>query len=363
MSTLAIRAIGLSTPLGGGVQACAAARAGISRPGPAPDVTVMFPGDEEPQPVTVHAHPTATQGFTGAGRLIALLQEALIDLVYSVPATTWASRTRLFLALPDPLWREPETLDEGERELPAEERIAALGQKVVKGVCAATGLPLQQLTPSFHGGDELAFSHALVAAARALEARQLETALVCAADSLVGADTLELFAAEGRLKHGDQPVGFTPGEAAGAVLLTAPARGQASFTVAPPAIAVDAWRWGAEAPSDGRKLAGCLVSAAAAVPPNMPLALVSDCDGETHRARELGLARVHLKRRHPGLAESEVRYPALAFARTGVASGLLGLAAARHALWREKSAPRHFIVASSADDGKRSAFLVTRTTA
>src|SRR5512138_3789271 len=84
VAALWVKAVGLASPLGGAVQAAAAFRAGIAHPNPAPDVEVMFPGDEEPQAVSVHALPSATFGFSGVGRLVALLAEALVDLAASV---------------------------------------------------------------------------------------------------------------------------------------------------------------------------------------------------------------------------------------------------------------------------------------
>jgi 3-oxoacyl-(acyl-carrier-protein) synthase len=369
VAALAVKAVGLASPLGGLVQACAAHRAVLTRPSPAPDVEVMFPGDEEPQAVNIHALPSATFGFSGVGRLVALLAEALIDLARTEDLSSLGPDTGFFLALPDPLERGfglargPED-DEPEE---AEARVAALGERVLRLAATAAGLSLPPAEARYFGGGHVAFAHALAMAHRAVAERLVKSALVCAVDSLASPECLDLFATDGRVKNGDSPSGFIPGEAAVVAFLAPPGRaaGQASgqnILVGEPAFESEPAQFGGETPSDGRALAKCLTRALGPASPGASApVLVSDHDGESHRARELGVMKQRLMglgRRE--LAEAATWLPAISFGNTGAASGAVALALAHRALVRSYAPVTSLALLLSDDAGARASLVVSQ---
>jgi 3-oxoacyl-[acyl-carrier-protein] synthase-1 len=362
---LSIRALGLASSLGGLVPACAAYRAGMTRPGPALDVSFMARGDEEPQPITVHAVRAATYGFTGVGRLAALVTEALMDLPRDGDTRLAGGGSGMFLALPDPhervfsLGRDPDDDDDPD---PAK-RIDLLGGRVLSAATAASGRRLSEAPPRCFGGGHVAFARALEAADRALAARELSAAWVIAVDTLLSPTTLQHFMREDRLKRDETPTGFTPGEAAVAVLVE---RAQEPHAQRSGGVLVRAIKLGAEPPpeasgrpSDGRALAGCLLSVLrrAAASTSLPV-LLSDHDGETPRAMELGSTQVQLSAQDHRLAASPVWLPATSFGNTGAASAGLALAIAVRADARGYAPSSLFVVLSSAYDGNRSAILL-----
>ncbi|HEY7725136.1 MAG TPA: hypothetical protein VH880_07375 [Anaeromyxobacteraceae bacterium] len=359
---LSIRAMGLASSLGGLVQAGAAFRAGITRVAPAPDVEMMFPGDEAPQPLPVHALPSATLGFSGTGRLVALLVEAIRDLLDRLPLPARPQDLGLFLALPDPEERGFALAAEPEDEDPEEPdaRRLALGERLAALAGAGAGLDLSRLPLRTVGDGHAGFPAALALAEAAIQGREVAAALVCAVDSLVSADALDLFLEAGRIKTDENPVGFVPGEAAAALLLEPPGRGgggrEPDLRLVAVARATESQAAGSDRPPDGRVLAECV--RAVIGPEAPPPLLVSDHDGEPFRAGEFGALRVQLQRTHPGLASAASWFPAVGFGNTGVASAAVGIAAVMRALERGAAPSRSAVILSSADAGQRSAVHV-----
>jgi 3-oxoacyl-[acyl-carrier-protein] synthase I len=369
-----VKALGLASPLGGLVQASAAFRAGIARPAPSPDAEVMFPGDEQPQPVQVHALAAATFGFTGVGRLAALLTEALADLP-AVPGFWAAPGAGLFLALPDPPERgfvlsgggdedEDYWLDDEDPE-GAQARVDALGKRVLSAAARATTFALGTMASRFVGGGHVAFATALALARDEILARRMGSALVCAVDSLASEATVANLLEHGRVKTEATPTGFVPGEAAVVLLLESLPGRSVQLTGPLVRLANVAAATGdrpamSETPSDARLLAACFERALGSLAPEEAAPLVvSDHDGEVWRAHELGSMRVRLAARDRRLADTPIWYPATSFGHTGTASGGVGLALAYRALRRGHSPAPRAVILSSADSGARAAALLT----
>ncbi|WP_224363406.1 hypothetical protein [Hyalangium versicolor] len=358
-----VKTIGLASSLGPLIPACAAFRAGVARPSEAPDAETFFPGDEEPGTVSIHALPAATFGFSGVGRLIALFTEALADLATREDLGALDAQAGLYVALPDPQERGFTTGKEPDDEDPEtpEERVAALGARVVEGAFSASGQPWRG-TPArlFHGGNA-AFAQALAAAGEDLEHRRVTAALVCAVDSLASPETLNFLRDEGLLKTEDHPTGLIPGEAAVALLLSpasASRKAEQSTPVFLRSVALDAdpHPLGAERPTDAQPLADCVISALGPLAPQAhPPLLVSDHDGQHWRGHEWGMLQVQLHSREQRLAESSAWMPAQSFGHTGVASGGLGAAVALRAFHRGYAPAPSIIVLSSSDTGERAA--------
>jgi hypothetical protein len=351
-----IRAAGLASPLGGASAAAAAFRAGVSRFEPIPDVSVMFRGDEEPSPVRGSALAAATFGFSGVGRLVALLAEALVDLGTTELDARAAAGLRACVALPDPDVRGIALERDHEADNPADpdERLRRLGERVTSLAAKAVGFPFPRgPAVSFHGGGHTAFAQATAAAQAALARGEATATLVCAVDSLVDPLALQLLAAAGRVKNDATPTGFVPGEAAVALLLT-PDRDGARVAIAEVAAGIEPNPLDGDRPADGRALLACaqraLGGAAGAVQ-----VVVSDHDGETHRARELGtllaLVRGPLRR----LAEVPAWLPATSFGNTGAASGALAACLAVRAHARGRLPGGAALILSSDDAGPRAA--------
>ncbi|HSP79208.1 MAG TPA: hypothetical protein VLQ93_11805, partial [Myxococcaceae bacterium] len=118
------------------------------------------PGEEEARPLTIHALPVATFGFSGVGRLVALACEVLKDLWGQVDLEALGPETGLFLGLADPWAREWEVGAPGATEA---QRLEALGARVVEQSLQNLGLSWKG-PRRFFGGGHAAFAQALGAA-------------------------------------------------------------------------------------------------------------------------------------------------------------------------------------------------------
>ncbi len=347
---LRLSALGLASPLGGVVQACAAHRAGVVRPSAAPDMEWMASGDREPQPLQVHAVRGVTHGFRGAGRLVALLTDALGDLLArgGLPQ----GQGGLFLALADPQERGftlSADVDEPDAEEP-QERIDALGAALVERVDLVTGAGLAALSPAFFGGGHVAYLRALSAATEAVSRRQAAWALVGAADSLCAPEALERFLQAERVKTDQRPVGFMPGEAAAFALVAREGEGPKVRRVALTSAEGDG-----TAPPDGRALLAAALEALGPEPAGSAPWLVSDHDGEERRAAELGYLQHRLVTADRRLADAPVWFPAVGFGNTGAASGAVALCVATRALQRGYAPSTSALLLSQSDGVARGA--------
>ncbi len=329
---------------------------------------MMMPGDDAPEPVIVSMTRSSTFGFAGTGRIVALLAEALLDLRlrFGTNQPSLGPDVGVFLSLPDPAERGFELArdveDADDPEMP-QARIDALGQRLLPPVAAAAGFDLLALPTQFVGGGHSAFAAALDAAGRALASRQFRAALVAAADSLAGHDTIELFASQRRVKGSGTPTGFIPGEAAVVAWLELPPH---ALPPRPGAhVQIGRAMFGREPslqdkPTGGRILTECILRAMATLPHGASApALISDHDGEVHRAHELGCAKLQLASRNERLAEMPIWLPAASFGNTGVASSALAAAVAMRALQRGYAPRPWFVAASSSDCGARAAFSIS----
>ncbi len=362
-----VKAMGLASSLGPLIPASAAFRAGVARPSPAPDFDHFVQGEEEPGTVAIHALPAATFGFFGVGRLIALLADALADLGTREDLNALAPETGLYVALPDPQERGFTTGKDSFPEDPdtAAERVEALGVKVVRGAFDTLRIPWRGAPARlFHGGNA-AFALALAAAGEDLRNRRVRGALVCAVDSLASSATLNLLREEGRLKTQDNPTGLIPGEAAVALLLTTPVRSQGDEKERPVflqavTLGKDSHPPEGDSPTDAKPLASCIVSALGPLPAQaQPPVLITDHDGQHHRAHEWGMLQLQLTSSDRRLGACPAWMPAQSFGHTGAASGGMGAAIAFRAIQRGYAPSPSLLVLSSSDSGERAAIHVS----
>ncbi|MBZ4417579.1 hypothetical protein [Myxococcus sp. RHSTA-1-4] len=351
-----VKAVGMVSSLGGLLPAAAAFRAGMAMPSAAPDFELFLKGDEEPSPVSVHAAGAATLGFSGVGRLVALLVEALVDLGAREDLRAPGAGVGLYLVLPDPEERGFTTSKEPDEEDPdaVSERVSLLVDRLVKGAWQGLGLPTWRgPVRAFHAGN-VAFAQALAAAEEDLRNRKVETALLCAVDSLLPQETLQLLNQQRRLKTPGRPTGLMAGEAAVALVLTREPPAEPGVTVVRVAEGRDARPLDAEQPPDGQELTRQVLAALGPLAPDTPPPLlVSDHDGQYARAYEWGMLQVRLRDRDARFERCAVWMPAKGFGHTGVASGAVATALAFRALQRGYAPAPSILVLSSADAGER----------
>lgn len=357
-----VMAMGMSSCLGPVVTACAAFRAGIRLARASLDADYFAADSNEAHPLDACAIPSSTFGFSGIGRLVAILHETLVDLRCGMSAPALDPETRVYLALPDPV----------DLELPVEPEVAgiprkrtdALGRCVLAMTLQTLGLTHPKANWRFFSGGHTAFARALEAATKELGRGRQESCLVVAVDSLLDPVVREGLLMEGRLKTRDHPVGFTPGEAGVAVLLRPdPAISGASKKSGPKVIlrrlaiasATAATQW------NGQALASCVEQLLPFLEPDSAApTLISDHTGEENRASEWGSLRVRLKAVRPAWDTPAAWFPTIGFGETGCASAAIGLCVAARAFERGYAPSRHCIVLSSSEGGQRAALLMER---
>ncbi len=340
----AITGLGMISSVGNGAAAsCAAIRAGISRPGPLP-ITVLDRDGLDAIQVTGHPVPLA-RGFEGLAVHALLAGHALGDLARTVGLASLGQdaweRTALLVCVSRERAEEPSGWDE------------QLAWALPRMIPEASGLPLDpariSVSHAGHAGVLIAVRQAMAA----LDARQVDRAIVLGVDSLVGEEDAAWFAAEGRLKLPDQPVGLMPGQAAGAVLLEPERAGRrpgapALATIADVAVAPVRPFRADDLDSDGAAVARAILAARGGLPG--PFALYADQNGETWRAREWGMALTRLA----GANAAEdllVSLPAFELGDTGAASGAIAIAlAVRSFVRRYARAPRALVCSRSERD-------------
>lgn len=393
-STVAVRAIGAATALGGAAQAAAAARANLTRPSVIPGCVAIDPETNEPVPVTGICAAPITDGFEGPARLGRLGEAALHDLLCAAPHLE-PLRTAMVLALPralgdpaavagapararrpapdpedEPL-EEPDEEPEEEPEAeaarseeqqpdePPAQAAARLAEEILDGAALALPATAVQCVLDERRGAAVAIQGAITA----LGERRVDAVVLLAVDALADPPRAERLLEYGRLKSPDHPTGFLPGEAAVALLLertdSARSRHQAPVALlSAPVMGLEPGA-GADAPPAGRVLHDVLASALAGSGSGGTGAVYVDLNGESRRAHEWGNVLVHA-RRSSRLDLWTQHIPALAFGETGTASPLLAVLLAAHAFARRRDAGDRALVAVVGEDGHRAAFAVRR---
>ncbi len=334
---LSISALGACTCFGGMTTAAAAARAGLSRVTDLPDLTYVDEQTQERTPASGVPVVGVTDGFEGPGRIARMSQIAVEELF---AAADWMNPRRMggFLALP-PM---PE---DGAR------RVAAA---VARGLGASPDLV--RAYPGGHAG----VARALREAAENVRAGRCEHALVGACDSWLDPDRLQAIADAGRLKTRNEPVGFTPGEAAVFLLLERPAAARGGREP-PPALLSDLREeieenaLGADRPPTGRALARAVEGS---LGQGGRGTIYADLNGEVYRATEWGMAQTRIP---PAALEGWKReLPAASFGDVGAASPLLAVGLATRAFVRGYAAGDRAVVLASGDGPERMALVVER---
>ncbi|MET0333889.1 MAG: hypothetical protein ABW190_06425 [Rhizobacter sp.] len=356
-----------------GADACAAARAGLTRAALIDGVTVSASVDGRPEPVAVHAAPVLTRGFEGETRLQRMLDHALRDMKESlVRAGTPLDRAGFYFAVPDPA-REYQALAlitadsvreekaEIAKALAAQAFDGSSAQRMLTRAAAAAEWPTREHKLMCASAAGQAAALACVASAKQdLEAGRVDTAIVVAVDSLISPGTLSWLQQCHRLKTTAMPIGLMPGE--GCVVLALAREGAAAQGhVLDAALGKEPLSLWSGATSVGIALGDVIARVADSAgwrDGHTPAWVISDHNGEVYRGNEWGHALVRLQGVWPAASDPTVWLPAIHFGDTGAAGPLIGVCMALRAFERGYAPGERAMVLASSEAEARAALVV-----
>jgi 3-oxoacyl-[acyl-carrier-protein] synthase-1 len=220
---------------------------------------------------------------------------------------------------------------------------------------------LRFVSSSGHTGVAEALQQALAD----LATGQIDAAVVGGVDSLLEEVTLDWLKNTGRLKTPQTPAGIQPGEGSAFLFLeserSSQKRGARYFGVIDCLdLATDSWSLLSDNPPLGQGLetviSNVLGNSQAEI--SQLIWLISDQNGEPHRAMEWGNALVRLRERFPIFAEPTIWYPAASFGDTGAASGAVALCSATCAFERNYAPGQTAMITLSSDGPFRAAISI-----
>ncbi|NMO20774.1 hypothetical protein HPC49_25715 [Pyxidicoccus fallax] len=378
---MVVTALGMISSLGHGViPSCAAARAGINRWSDL-DVDAMDDAEVNAVPLQGHAIQGLTEGFAGLGRFLRLADAAFADLLhYGALSPTDFDRTQFLLHLPDDTYedawskRYEPSVSFGGTGAQARDRERArqashqehFARRLMDRLLSLHGISAQPRACSLSFGGPAAFVKALLHCERLLNARMVERCVLGGIDSYVSGDTLGMIHQLGLIQHGANPDGFFPGEAAAFIAIerfdTARARGaRVEARIGAAAIAREEHSRFSGHPTLG---AGLFQAAASAYerlgtpPPEIPL-VITNLNGSSHRANDVGNALVRLKAAELP-ADFKSWSPAESFGELGAATGPVATCMGVRAFVRSYARSSHILVWLASDGQDRGAFFLTR---
>ncbi|WP_412068652.1 hypothetical protein [Rubrivirga sp. IMCC43871] len=359
-----ITGVGMASSLGfDAVTACAAARAGITRP-----TTLdyeVFDGEALASvAVTARTMGWYTDGFAEVGRLVQLGRPAVADVIRSAGLDdATLTRTAWIVTLAD---GTVEALAQAADETPPEAREGArppyaalkpwIEAQVLPGIRAglSAGARAAPARVRFDGAAGAAV--ALTQAQQIVREGRAPACVVGGIDARADLRWLDALHTLGWLATPAEPTGLTPGEAAAFVCVEAAGRARArGATVLAVLGETAAGREElSDAPPVGAILAG-VVRAALDGASRRPVCL-GGLGGGARLAGEWGRAWARLA---ADLEFADVTYPATAFGDTGAAAGYVAAATAVHAFARGVSAADTAVAWAASDDGLRGAFALS----
>ena len=348
-----ITGLGLATSLGvDAVTACAAARAGLSRPAELP-VQIASRETDDPEPVVGYPISLAA-GFDGMGRLLRVLHLALADLA-STAEPERVRQAHWLVALPEALPAEapPELSDLDAPPRTATASVPRIGTEAVQKAIETVAGPLPPHRFAVFAG-RVGFIEALGHASRLAE--QGRTAVVGAFDSFVCSAVVGALHEHGRLRVPGAAVGLQPGEAGAFVVVEPERTGAVLGRLGGGALGTEPAHLYSGRPALGRALAD-VADRALAHRSAGGLWPVPDANGEAFSGADWGQAVA----RNAGLraSVSEALYPATSVGDTGAASAAMGLAFVLRAFARGYAPAPTALLLASAATGARGALTVT----
>jgi len=367
-SPLTITGMGMASGLGGAIEACAAARAGLVRGVPL-GIAVRDSGSTELVTVIGRTAGDITQGFTEVGMATRLTSLALADLFEQTPVDDAEIRDMaVLLNLPSGyyLQQADERTNRGTPSpaTPSDtfssfEKTKPLYDSVIDKSFAVLGR-----TPPARGqqriffGDQAGIDAVLSEAHKLLADGTVSACLVGGVDSLATSQWTAPCAKLGILKTPVRPVGLIPGEA-GAFMIVEPARRRrearpplGSIVKSESALEL-AHRFSGSQP-DGRILADLIRRCLAGNTGSS--GLISDINGDPPRSTELGQTLVRLR---PDIEFAGTIVPGTSFGDTRAASAFLGVCIALRGFHRGYAPAPRIIVSATSDSGGRAALEVS----
>ena len=296
---IAITGVGLVTPVGLNAPAsCAALCARVSRIAELPDFLLPNP-DGDPIPVTGGTCPASvTCNRQGPSRLARLANHALAESLNDSRFPR-LQRCSLYLGLPAP--------HPAARVLSYGESVAKDLRQALTGFVESTDLRLFETGRAsvLHALHQACLDLSLAPAGQTNGPAPI--AIVGGVDSWISLRSLQYLLETGRLRDGDKSTGILPGEAAGFLILERPdhaLRRRANIRAHLTAAATAYDPTPLSKPNRAAALAGCFQAIAPAVgptTPTSPLLIISDLNGERHRAYEWMFASIRSTFHHTGM--------------------------------------------------------------
>ncbi|QDE80258.1 hypothetical protein BHS07_01020 [Myxococcus xanthus] len=355
-------ATGAVTSVGHSVDAaCAAIRAGVSRPRKLREFRVVEEESQEDIPVSGHPIRGYTDGFQLIGRWLRLAQGAVEDMlshpgVSGMPAVFW-QKTGLVVVTPpaddEVFLSEPGGALEQIRESYLHPLHRSLGLAIAE--------PNVELIPIGHAGTAAGLVHGQ----QWMASRGLERVLTISVDSYMDELLLHQLASHRRLKTEDHPVGLMPGEAGVCLLVETDAsarrRGvESAILIDTIATGREPDHFGSGRQNMGRGLAACIQEVLSRLPSPFDGDIYADLNGEQWRSHEWGCVRVHLG---PRLGAARLHLPGTYVGDVGAASGALGVCLAAHDLSRGHGRQSTSLVISSSEHGEVGCLSLRRSNA
>jgi 3-oxoacyl-[acyl-carrier-protein] synthase-1 len=342
---------------------CAAARAGIVRSLELP-YRLRSAVEGEPQSVLGYAAELRTRGFEGDTRLLRLADGALANLRVRTATFDWESHTvGWYVALPSADRATPVPADAAAkppvRSTPAEELVRA-GRLLERSLALAGWSRAKPTLYSARTSGHASGLEAIHDALEGLQSGRIDAAVVLGFDSLLDEKVLTWLQAANRLKCDDVPDGLQPGEGAVAVLLVASGDQSRGTPGAPQLRGVhlgsETRNLSTQESARGEGLSRVLSLARSDNSSALPFWVITDLNGEVHRASDWGHALVRLRAGGDAFASPVVWYSAASFGDTGAASGLIAICMSSQA-WERGYAPSRCAVVASVSDGEARAAL------
>jgi 3-oxoacyl-[acyl-carrier-protein] synthase I len=359
-TALCVTAVEAVTPLGfDAEQSCAAVRAGVNRFAEHPFHVCLTADPENPvgEPLIASLLSELDPELLGRERLLALaVPTCKALLAKSGIKRADLAKGGLLLSLPD---AAPGSTDKDASALIAD-------------LCKRLGIPAFKVMKACRLG-HTGMASSLQEASKLLAAGEVEFCLVAGLESHHEPERLERLDEKWRIKSERNADGYTPGEAAVALLLETAAR--AAARKAKPLGILSAFGFGKEARpfasellSTGEGLSKALqpalshppqakpTAADAGAPGGNPRWVLCDMNGESYRAAEWGIV---LTRLGDKLDPVVLTHPADCLGDVGAASGGILIAYALHAFHRGYAPAGDALIWNASDDGARSALLVS----
>jgi len=370
MTGCAIKEIGMVSALGLDAEnACAAARAGLSRLMALEVKNFVEEKKWDGGPVYGHCVPNLGRGFVGKGKVTLLGEHGLRNLMAKVERVGMdTERTGFYLHLSDygviaeADCRENDEVsaDRTDTNRPAQNAWTLQGAEILNAILRGAGLEVDPTSCNISHGDHTGVFNLIKTACDALLNNEYDSCIVGAVDSKVEPRYLDAAADLLMLRTESYQAGFMPGEAAAFILLqrdSDPLGELNSVRISKLELADEGVSYLDEARPVGVELARVINSVCSldrSETPEMPGVLIGDLNGWEARSADWGNAVIRLM---PDIDVSKVPLwlPAISFGETGAASGVVAIAMAMAAHRRGYAPPGASVIWLASLTGRRGA--------